>query len=126
MLSLLLERDLVEVMVGIVEGFSSALPGRATMKAALSARLRPQKESVGRAKAQMEPSRGFAVFDGAASKGQSLDVFLSRWRAFRAGASPVPIDDLVAAGVAGDLAKLGAWISERDAATIHADAVKLR
>jgi hypothetical protein len=59
------------------------------------------------------------------SKRPSLDLFLSRWRAFRSAAPPVTVDEFVEAIVAKDLASLGALIGGRDAAKIRVDVSKL-
>jgi hypothetical protein len=91
----------------------------ARIEAALSTGLTPLKESVGRAKDKLDSCRGFAVFDGARSPRPSLDLFLSRWRAFRADAPDVAVDQFAEATVSGDLASLGALIGGWDAAKIQ-------
>jgi hypothetical protein len=65
------------------------------------------------------------MLDTAESKRSPLDLFLSRWRAFRAGAPPVVVDEFARAILAKDLAKLGALIGGRDAGRIQIDVSKL-
>jgi hypothetical protein len=124
-LSQLLDGMLMNVIAVVVKGWSSGLATDAEIKAALSDGPRPLRESVGRAKAKLDPCRGFAVLDATASKRPSLDLFLSRWRAFRAGAPDVAVDELAEAIVVGDLARLGALIGGRDALRIEVDVAKL-
>jgi hypothetical protein len=69
--------------------------------------------------------RGFVVFDAAGSKRPSLDLFLSRWRAFRSGAPPVVVDEFAEAIVAGDLARLGVMIGGSDVSKIRIDVAML-
>jgi hypothetical protein len=73
----------------------------------------------------VDTDRGFAIFDTAESKRPKLDIFLSRWRAFRAGVPPVAVDGFAEAIVTKDLARLGALIGGRDAAKIQVDVSKL-
>jgi hypothetical protein len=114
-ISRLLEGSLRSALEGIVNGFSKGPPSDADIKAALAACLRPLKESIRPTKIQLEVNRGFAVLDTAKSPRPSLDLFLSRWRAFRVGAPPVAVDAFAEAIVSGDLARLGGLIGGRNA-----------
>jgi hypothetical protein len=118
-LSLLLDGMLLNAVPSIVKGYSNGPPCDAEIKAALSGCLRPLKECAQRAGVQLEANRGFDVFDAAKSTGPSLDLFLSRWRAFRAGTAPVAVDEFADAIIAKDLARLGALIGGREAAKIR-------
>jgi hypothetical protein len=124
-LSSLLDGTLLCALAGIVKGFSSGPPSDADIRAALSECLRPLKESIRLAKDRLDASRGFAVFDSAKLERPSLDLFLSRWRAFRTGAPPEGVDEFAEAIVAKDLAKLGALIGGRDAGRIQISVSKL-
>jgi hypothetical protein len=124
-LSSLLGEMLLSAMARIVNGFSNGPPSDAEVKTALSACLRPLKETIRRAKVQLDENRGFGLFDSAKSRRPSLDLFLARWRAFRAGVPPVVVDESVEAIVAKDLARLGALIGGYDAGRIRVDASKL-
>jgi hypothetical protein len=59
---------LLSAMGVIVKSFSTGPPSDADIKAALSACLRPLKDSIQRATVQVDVNRGFAVFDTAKSK----------------------------------------------------------
>jgi hypothetical protein len=123
----LLDGTLLNAIPGLVKDFSSGPPSDAGIKTALSACLGRLRKSVRRAYVQLDVNRGFAVFDNAKSERPSLDPFLDRWRAFRAGtlAPPVAADKLAEAILARDLARLGALIGGRDAAKIQIDVSKL-
>jgi hypothetical protein len=54
-----------------------------------------------------------------------LDIFLSRWGAFRAGGPPVAVDQFAEAILAKDLARLGALIGGRDAASMQIGVARL-
>jgi hypothetical protein len=124
-LSFLLDGMLMTSIPEIVKGFSQRPPSDAGIKAALTVCLRPLRESIQRAEGQLDTIRGFGVFDTAKSSRPPLDLFLSRWRAFRVGAPPVARDEIAGAIVAKDLARLGAVIGGRDAAKIQIDVSKL-
>jgi hypothetical protein len=125
-LSPLLDGVLLSSIAGIVRCFSNRPPSDADIRAALSVCLRPLKDCIQMLKVQLDLNRGFAVFDSAKSKRPSLDLFLSRWRAFRAGAQPpVAVDEFAEAILVRDLAGLGALIGGRDAAKIPVEVSKL-
>jgi hypothetical protein len=116
---------LFNAMLMIVKSCSGGLATDAEIKAGLAECRRPLNESIRRAKVRLDAARGFAVFDAAGSKRPSLDLFLSRWRAFRVGAAPVAVDEFAKAILEQDLARLGALIGGRDPAKIHVDVAKL-
>jgi hypothetical protein len=124
-MSPLLEGMLLCGMAGLVKGFSNGPPSDGDVKTALSACLRPLTDIIRRAKGPVDVSRGFAVLDTAKSQRPSLDLFLSRWRAFRASARPVVVDEFAEAIVMKDLPKLGALIGGSDASKIRIDVTAL-
>jgi hypothetical protein len=123
-LSLLLDGMLLSAIGVIVTGFSRGPPSDAKIESILTSCLRPLKESVQRARVQLEVKRGFAVFDTPKSRRPSLDLFMSSWYAFRADAPPM-VDDVAEAIIAQDIARLGALIGGRDASKIRVDVSKL-
>jgi hypothetical protein len=123
--SFLVDEMLLGAMTELLRTLSNGPPSDAAIRAAVSACLRLVSESVGRAKVQLDASRGFEVFDAAGSKRPSLDLFLSSWRQFRTGVPLVGGDEFVQAIVAGHIARLGTLIGGRDISTIRVDVARL-